>query len=81
MCVCARACYHVDVCGALREDGADGGGQAQFHQALQLRPSVRLRVVPRLLQSAAVYHSKAPAQTNKQKKHGQFGNKHETTSV
>lgn len=59
LCVCV--CYLVYFCGALCEDGADSGGQSQLHQALQLRLSIRLHLVPRLFQGAAVYQSKTPA--------------------
>lgn len=51
----------VYVGGALREDGADGGRQAQLHQTLQLSLRICLRLVSGLLQRAAVYQSETPA--------------------
>lgn len=59
MHVCLR--YLVYFRGALRQDGANSGGQAQLHQALQLSLSIRLHLVSGLFQGAAVYQSKTPA--------------------
>lgn len=60
---CVRACKHhlVNLRGALSEHCADGGGEAQLHQALQVSLGVRLRLVSRLFQSAAVNQGETPA--------------------
>lgn len=60
------ACYLVYLCGALCEDGADGGGKAQLHQALQVSLGIRLHLVSGLLQRAAVYQGETPARAQRQ---------------
>lgn len=57
-------CYLVYFPGALCQDGANSGGQAQLHQALQMSLRIRLHLVSRLFQGAAVYQSKTPAYTS-----------------
>ena len=61
VCVCVCVCYLVYVYGALSQDGANSGGQAQLHQALQMSLGIRLRLISRLFQGAAVDQSETPA--------------------
>lgn len=60
-CVCVCEHHLVNLRGALSEHGADGGGEAQLHQALQVSLGVRLRLVSGLLQRAAVNQGETPA--------------------
>lgn len=64
-CVCvrvhARERHLVNLRGALSEHSADGGGEAQLHQALQVSLGVCLCLVSGLFQSAAVNQGKTSA--------------------
>lgn len=52
--------YFKDVQRALCEDGAEGGGQAELHQTLQMSHLLSFRFLSSLFQSATVNQRKAP---------------------
>lgn len=52
-----------DFQGALSKDGAEGGGQSELHQTLQMSHFFCFGFFSCLFKSAAVYQSKASVQT------------------
>lgn len=60
--------YFKDVQRALCEDGAEGGGQAELHQTLQMSHLLSFRFLSSLFQSAAVNQRKTPELGKEEKK-------------
>lgn len=63
--VCEYCLNLEDVQGALREDGAKSGRQAELYQTLQMSHFLCFCFLPGLFQSAAVYQGKASVQIKK----------------
>lgn len=62
---CVKTLNLEDVQGALCEDGAKGGRQAELYQTLQMSHFLCFCFLSCLFQSAAVYQGKASAQERK----------------
>lgn len=62
---CVKSLNLEDVQGALCEDGAEGGRQAELYQTLQMSHFLRFRFLASLFQSAAVDQGKASVQITK----------------
>jgi len=70
-----KSLYLKDVQGALCEDGAKGGRQAELDQTLQMSHFLSFRFLPSLFQCAAVDQGEASVQITKQSLNTQILNR------